>query len=74
MPHINIKHFPAELAEEQRAALVSSVTKAVTEAFGCDPEVVSIALEPVDSAVWNEQVYVPEIVGRKDLLHKVPNY
>ncbi|MGW2185070.1 tautomerase family protein [Streptomyces sp. NPDC001667] len=74
MPHINLKHFPAPLTEEQRGELVADLTAAVRKAFGCDEGVISIALEPVAEADWDERVYAPEIVGRKDLLHKTPNY
>ena len=50
------------------------MTEAIKNAFGCDEGVVSIALEPVERESWNKSVYVPEIVGRKDLLRKIPNY
>ncbi|MGA5128262.1 tautomerase pptA [Streptomyces blastmyceticus] len=54
--------------------MVEELTAAVQKAFGCDEGVVSIALEPVAEADWNERVYAPEIEGRKDLLRKTPNY
>ncbi|MEU7907467.1 tautomerase PptA [Actinoplanes sp. NPDC049118] len=74
MPHVSIKHFPAELSEAQRSELIAEITRAVRSAFGCDEGVVSIALEPVDPDLWNERVYQPEIVGHRDLLCKRPNY
>lgn len=74
MPHVNIKHFPAPLSEEQRTALVVAVTDAVRSAFGCDEGVVSIALESVEADAWHEHVYLPEIVDRNELLLKSPNY
>jgi 4-oxalocrotonate tautomerase len=74
VPHVNIKHFPAPLTDEQTSALVAAITRAVTGAFGCEEGVVSIALEPVPRQAWQERVYAPEIVQRKDLLHKTPNY
>lgn len=74
MPHVNVKHFPVDLTPEQRASFVSAVTDAVRGTFGVDESVVSIALEPVPAENWTEQVYVPEIVNRKDLLVKSPNY
>lgn len=74
VPHVNIKHFPVELPEQRQQELVAAVTAAVREAFGCAEDVISIALEPVDKDVWSDRVYQPEIVGRKDLLRKVPNY
>ncbi|MGI5502622.1 tautomerase PptA [Lentzea sp. CA-135723] len=74
MPHVNIKHFPAVLNEEQASELVSAITEAVTKAFGCKEDVVSIALEPVEPETWQDQVYAPEIVQRHHLLHKTPSY
>lgn len=74
MPHVNIKYLPIELDEGRQSALVSEVTEAVKRAFGVDESAVSIALEPVAPEVWNEQVYVPEIVNRRQLLRKVPQY
>lgn len=74
MPHVNIKHFPAPLNDEQASELVTAITEAVTKAFGCDEGVVSIALEPVEPRAWQDQVYAPEIVERKELLRKTPSY
>ncbi len=74
MPHVNIKHFPKPLTGEQSSELVAAVTAAVTKAFGCDDGVVSIALEPVGQQEWQDRVYGPEIVERKELLHKTPSY
>ncbi|MGW4213080.1 hypothetical protein ACWEIJ_34205 [Lentzea sp. NPDC004789] len=71
---MNIKHFPVPLDAERSSELVAAITDAVTKAFGCDEGVVSIALEPVDQQAWQEQVYAPEILARKDLLHKTPSY
>ena len=74
MPHVNIKYLPIELDEQRRSTLVSEVTEAVKTAFGVDEKVISIALEPVTAEMWNEQVYIPEIVNRRELLSKVPDY
>lgn len=74
MPHVNIKHFPVPLSDRTQSELVSAVTKAVADAFGCDEGVISIALEPIEEAAWNEKVYVPEIVNRRHILEKVPTY
>jgi phenylpyruvate tautomerase PptA (4-oxalocrotonate tautomerase family) len=74
MPHVNIKYFPVPLTDAQQNELVAKVTEAVQTTFGVDEGVISIALEPIDKDAWNEQVYVPEIVNRKNLLRKYPNY
>ncbi|MCX2952894.1 tautomerase family protein [Lentzea sp. NEAU-D7] len=73
MPHVTVKHFPATLSPDQAAALSGALTAAITEAFGCPDDVVSIALQPVPAESWNEQVYEPEIAGRDSLL-KQPRY
>ncbi|MDF5753554.1 tautomerase family protein [Spongiactinospora sp. TRM90649] len=74
MPHISIKHFPAELTQEQENALLATVTDAVTSAFGVDEGVVSISLEPVRPESWHELVYQPEIIDHRHLLRKEPSY
>jgi thioesterase domain-containing protein/phenylpyruvate tautomerase PptA (4-oxalocrotonate tautomerase family) len=74
MPHVNIKHFPVSLSAQQRSTLLTAVTDAVTTAFGCPEGAVSIAFEPIDKELWNEQVYLPEIVNRRHILGKAPNY
>ena len=74
MPHVNIKHLPVELDERRESALVSEITEAVKSAFGVDEGVISITLESVAPEVWQEQVYVPEIINRRELLRKVPKY
>ncbi|MEV6756983.1 amino acid adenylation domain-containing protein [Streptomyces sp. NPDC051214] len=74
VPHVNIKHFPDNLEEAQISALVDAITRAVRTAFAVDEDVVSIALEPVAQDVWNERVYIPEIVEDPGHLVKSPNY
>ncbi|HSP26197.1 MAG TPA: tautomerase PptA [Saliniramus sp.] len=74
MPHVNIKHFPRDISEAQKAELVEAVSLALKSALGCSDDAISIALEPVAPEVWQEQVYGPEIEGRRELLVKTPNY
>jgi phenylpyruvate tautomerase PptA (4-oxalocrotonate tautomerase family) len=74
MPHVNIKYFPVPLTGEQESALAAAVSAAVRDALGCDEGFISVALEPVAEDEWNGRVYQPEIVERRHLLRKVPNY
>jgi 4-oxalocrotonate tautomerase len=74
VPHVNIKHFPVALSDEQQARLVTVITRVVQDTFECDEGVISIALEPVEAAAWTELVYTPEIVARGELLRKAPAY
>jgi phenylpyruvate tautomerase PptA (4-oxalocrotonate tautomerase family) len=74
MPHINIKHVPLPLTTERELELVAAVSSAVAHAFDIDEGAVSVALEPVPREAWHERVYQPEILHRKELLRKSPNY
>jgi len=73
MPHVNIKHFPS-LTKAQQEMLGTEITQVITRVIQCHEDVVSIALEEIDPVIWDEQVYQPEILGRKELLCKLPNY
>ncbi|MFD6464098.1 tautomerase family protein, partial [Streptomyces roseolus] len=64
MPHVEISHFPADLSDAARQRLDAAVTAAVTEAFGVPEGAVSIGLEGVDKAEWQERVYRPLITER----------
>ncbi len=74
MPHINIKHFPINLSLEQKNELIRRLTESIQNVFGCQENVISIALEPINKELWQEQVYIPEIQKKWDLLCKIPNY
>ncbi|MFE9255779.1 tautomerase family protein [Streptomyces sp. NPDC006879] len=74
MPHVNIKYFPKPLDAEQQARLVARVAEAVREAFEVEDRVISVSLQPVEPELWDEEVYQPEIVDRRDLLAKSPEY
>ena len=74
MPHVNIKFYPVELSDIQKRDLVAAVTDAICNAFNCDENVISIALEPIEPEMWNQQVHIPELEKRAHLLCKVPNY
>ncbi|MFA6060552.1 MAG: tautomerase family protein [Taibaiella sp.] len=73
MPHVNIKHFPP-LTKEQEHDLTKSIAKVIMDIIKCDEGAISIAIEPIEKEFWNERVYIPEIVNRKELLSKKPNY
>lgn len=47
MLHINIKHFPQPLSEQEKQDLAEAVTLIVQQSFGVDEGAISIALEPV---------------------------
>lgn len=74
MPHVNVKHFPKDFSDEQKQRLAHVLTEVVVEHFEVPDGAVSIALEPVAQADWNDAVVEPEITGRGELLIKHPNY
>lgn len=74
MPHVNIKHFPKDFTDEQKERLAEAITAVVTEHFATDEGNVSVALEPVAAAEWNQAVGTPELLGRADLLIRRPAY
>ncbi|RRO14304.1 tautomerase PptA [Saccharopolyspora rhizosphaerae] len=74
MPHVNIKHFPEEVTDEQKRALAESISAALVEHLGTRDGAVSVTLEPVEKDAWNATVVEPEIQGRPDLLIKRPDY
>lgn len=74
MPHINMKFYASSLTPEQQSLLTTELTKVVANITGCNENVVSIALEPIEKSLWYEKVYQPEMMDRKELISKFPNY
>lgn len=64
MPHVEIRHFPAELSDSAKQRLATDIVEAVVRAFGVGESAVSIGLENIDKADWQERVYGPLIVNR----------
>jgi len=73
LPHVNIKYFAQPLSDDQKSGVVTALTQALIEAGWADG-IISIAFEPIEKEDWTEQVYEPEIINKKELLAKVPNY
>lgn len=74
MPHVIIKHFAATLTAEQHSTLSEAITQSVTQAFGCSPHAVSIALRPVAPDDWHSSVFVQDIQTHPQELIKSPDY
>lgn len=73
MPHVIIKLYPGR-TEAQKKQLASEIVKDVTAIARCEEKSVSVAFEEVDPQDWVEKVYKPDIVDKKDLLYKEPQY
>ncbi|MCX2968864.1 MULTISPECIES: tautomerase PptA [Streptomyces] len=74
MPHVDIKHFPKELSDEDRDRLAEALTAVVAEHFGTHRGAVSIALEAVAPEEWTERVVTTAIEAHPHRLIKAPDY
>lgn len=74
MPHINIKHFPRHLDADAQQTMAQNLTRIICSALECPPNVVSIAMEPVAEAQWQQAVVEPEIMAKRASLIQFPNY
>ena len=51
MPYVNIKITPA-ITKEQKAKLVSDITKTLAETLGKNPEHTHIVIDEIDEENW----------------------
>jgi 4-oxalocrotonate tautomerase len=73
MPHVVVKLLPGR-TEQQKSQLAAAIVKDVVAIAKCGEDAVSVAIEEVSAADWDEQVYRPEILPNRDKLYKKPGY
>lgn len=73
MPHVIIKLYPGR-TEAQKKQLAGEIVKDVVAIAKCEQKSVSVAFEEVDPQDWVAKVYKPDIMEKKDLLYKEPQY
>jgi 4-oxalocrotonate tautomerase len=73
MPHVIVKLWPGK-SEELKKKLAAEVTKAVTSALNYADDSVSVGIEEVPASDWNEKVYKPDIIGKRQTIYKQPGY
>lgn len=59
MPYISIKAFPKD--EKIKQDVVEKINQIMIDSWGCKPEVLTISVEEVAPADWNEKVRKPLI-------------
>lgn len=74
MPHVDIKCFPRELNEEQKAALAADIAAAISRHLGSKDGAISVALNQVQQEAWKSEVWDSEIAPQMDTLIKKPGY
>jgi 4-oxalocrotonate tautomerase len=74
MPHIDIKCFPRDLNDDQKAALAQDIVQVIIRHFDSKDSSVSVALNQVQPEDWKVQVWDTEIGPNLDKLIKKPGY
>ncbi|HBM3060932.1 TPA: tautomerase PptA [Klebsiella oxytoca] len=73
MPHIDIKCFPRDLNDEQKAALAADITEVVIRHLNSKERSVSVVLNEIKESDW-QQVWDREIAPQMEQLIKKPGY
>ncbi|MDG0806193.1 tautomerase PptA [Pectobacterium brasiliense] len=74
MPHIDVKHFPRNLSEEEKKAVAEDLSAVLKKHFGSSDESLSVALNEIQPERWKDDVYDPFIKPQLDTLPKKPGY
>lgn len=74
MPHVDIKCFPRDLNDEQKAALAEDIAGVIMRHLESKEGSVSVALNQVQPEEWKAQVWDTEIAPKMDELIKKPGY
>lgn len=73
MPHIDIKCFPRELDEQQKAELAAEITDVIIRHLNSKESSISIALQQIQPEAW-QAVWDREIAPQMATLIKKPGY
>lgn len=73
MPHVDIKCFPRDLNDEQKAALAADITDVIIRHLNSKERSVSVALSEIPEEQW-QGVWDSEIKPQMEELIKKPGY
>lgn len=73
MPHVDIKCFPRDLNEEEKAALAADITEVIIRHLQSKESSVSVALNEIEPEAW-QSVWDAEIAPQMTRLIKKPGY
>lgn len=74
MPHVDIKCFPRDLNDEQKAALATDIADVIIRHLNSKPGSISVALNEVNPEDWKTQVWDTEIAPKEQTLIRKPEY
>lgn len=66
MPYIAIKAYPKD--KETKERVVEKINAVFLEEWGCPPEAITISMEEIVPAEWEEKVLRPEIEPKADAM------
>lgn len=72
MPHVIVKTLAGK-TEDQKVRLTEAFAKDLIAIFGCPEQSISVTIEDVPPAEWDEKVYKPEILAVWDKLYRQPH-
>lgn len=73
MPHVNIKLYPGR-SKEVKKELANKIAKVVSEVAGTSLGSISVAIEEIEKENWMKDVYEKDIIEKRELLYKEPEY
>ncbi|MQB40540.1 tautomerase family protein [Rhizobium sp. ICMP 5592] len=73
MPHVILK-MAAGKSKAEKQMLAQALADAVTSTLNCDEKLVSVAIEDIEVSDWKEKVFIPDILGKPELIWKEPGY
>ena len=73
MPHFEIKLLEGK-SKAQKQKLAEEVVKAAQKVIGYGDESYSVTIEDFTYQEWKEDVFPNDIMSRKDILFKKPDY
>ena len=68
MPHVIVKVWPGH-TEEQKSAFASAVVDAAVAHLDAEPGWVSVGIEEIPEERWEEEVFRPCILEKRDTLY-----
>lgn len=69
MPHVEISCYKGR-TEEQKKLCAEKIAQVISETLGCNMSSISVAINDVDSADWEEQIVNKIIIPNKNNLYK----
>lgn len=64
MPYIAIKSFPKDQATKE--TVIEKINQIFLEVWGCPQEAITISIEEVAPADWDDKIVKPEIEPKKE--------